>query len=105
MSNGISAAHIPRDDRPGSDSWWRRYLVLVVGVVMVVAGGAVLLLAPTAVPVYGWTAYTPLSSGTDYSRTSYLTQQHLIGALVVVVGLIVVAAAIGFRLGARRRSW
>ncbi len=87
--------------RPGTRSWWRRNALIVAALAFVVAGAAVFLLAPTTVPVYGWTAYTPLSSGPDYSRTSYLTAQHVVGAGIAVLGLITLAGAVGFRLGSR----
>ncbi len=82
--------------------WWRRNGVTVVAGAVFVAGVVVFLLAPTTVPVYGWTAFTPLSPGNDFLRTSYLTPQHLIGAAIAAFGLIVLAGAVGFRLGRRR---
>lgn len=78
----------------------------VTAVILVAAGAAVFLLAPTTVPAFGWTAYTPLTSGpdfADYARRSYLTGQHLTGAGIAVLGFIMLAGAVGFRLGSRRR--
>lgn len=66
-----------------TQSWWYRNGVIVGALVIVVVGTVVFMLAPTAVPLYGWTAYTPLSSSpdfADYARKSYLTEQHLVGA-------------------------
>lgn len=87
-------------------SWWYRNGVIVAALVIVVVGSAIFLLAPTTVPLYGWTVYTPLSSGpdfVDFARKSYLTEQHLVGAGIAVVGFITLAGAVGFRLGSRRR--
>ena len=39
----------------------------LVPLVLVAAGAAVFLLAPTTVPAFGWTAYTPLTSGPDFA--------------------------------------
>ncbi len=89
---------------PNTRSWWRRNALVVAALVIVIAGSLVFLVAPTTVTVYGWTAYTPLSSGPDYSRTSYLTDQHIVGAALAVLGLITLAGAVGFRLGLRRRA-
>lgn len=91
---------------PITRSWWYRNGLVVAALVIVVVGAAIFLLAPTTVPLYGWTAYTPLSSGTDYAdyaRKSYLTEQHLVGAGIAVLGFITLAGAVGFRLGSRRR--
>lgn len=89
---------------PKTRSWWRRNAVTVAALVLVVAGAAIFVLAPTAVHSYGWTAYTPLTSGPDFARTSYLTERHLIGAGIAVLGFIMLAGAVGFRLGSRRRA-
>lgn len=88
-------------------SWWRRNAVTVAALVIMATGAAVFVFAPTAVTTYGWTAYTPLTSGPDYAdfaRKSYLTAQHLLGAGIAMLGLITLAGAVGYRLGARRRS-
>ena len=89
---------------PSTQSWRRRNAFVIAAVGIVIAGSLVFVVAPTTVPAYGWTAYTPLSSGPDYSRTSYLTDQHLVGAALAVLGLIALAGAVGFRLGLRRRT-
>lgn len=92
---------------PRTRSWWHQNAVAVAALVFIAAGAAVLLLAPTTVPAFGWTAYTPLSSGSDfadYARKSYLTEQHLIGAGIAVLGLIMLAGAVGYRVGSRRRT-
>ena len=93
--------------RPGTRSWWRRNGLTAAALVLVVAGAVVFVLAPTAVPAYGWTAYTPLSTGSDfadYARKSYVTGLHLVGAGIAVLGFVLLAGAVGFRLGSRRRS-
>lgn len=85
-------------------SWWKRNALVVAGLVAILVGSVVFLLAPTTVPAFGWTAYTPLSSSPDYSRSTYFTDQHLVGAVLAVLGLIIFAGAVGFRLGSTRRA-
>lgn len=89
---------------PRTRQWWQRNALSVAALVVVGAGSTVFLVAARAVRAYGWTAYTPLTSGPDYSRTSYLTGQHIVGAALVGLGLIMLAGAVGFRLGTRRRA-
>lgn len=84
-------------------SWRRRNALIVVAAVTVVAGTAIFLLAPKAVAVHGWTAYTPLSPGNDFTRTSYVTNQHILGVAIAVLGLITLEGAVGFQLGRRPR--
>ena len=99
----------------------RRFLPALVaglGVVLVVAGGIVFAVATGsgAPQDFGWTAYAPLSSTTDYASrltlsfsdrwTVLWTGEHLLGVALVVLGLLPLAAVggwlLGRRVGARR---
>jgi heme/copper-type cytochrome/quinol oxidase subunit 1 len=102
MSDGIQQTPRTRGAASPGTLWWRRNGVVLVAAALLVVGAVVFLLAPTTVPVYGWTAYAPLSPGVDFLRTSYLTPQHIVGAALVVLGLVLMAGAVGFRLGRRR---
>ncbi|AZI57515.1 hypothetical protein EH165_04405 [Nakamurella antarctica] len=85
-------------------SWWKRNALVLAALVTVLVGSVVFLLAPTTVPAFGWTAYTPLSSSPDYSTPTYFTDGHLVGISLAVLGLIMLAGAIGFRVGSTRRA-
>ncbi|AZI57931.1 hypothetical protein EH165_07040 [Nakamurella antarctica] len=85
-------------------SWWKRNGLVVAASITVVVGSVVYLLAPTPLPTFVWTAYAPLSSNPDYSQPTYFTDQHLIGAVLAVLGLIMLAGAVGFRLGLTKRA-
>ena len=86
--------------------WW------VLGVVLVVAGVMVVLATPSAPTDYGWFAYTPLSEDPGFEfggvvgdgATVWVAQGQLIGATVTALGLVVVASAVGYRLGRRRAA-
>lgn len=74
-------------------------------------GGVVLVLStrPDAAE-FGWFAYTPLSNDPDWtmgwddssSSTVIISWWQLVGAAAAVIGLMIVAAGIAFRLGRRR---
>ena len=81
------------------------------GVVAVVAGAGVLVVAGvvlvvTSAPVtFGWFAYAPLSGQrmpTALDHAVVLSRQQGVGALAVVVGVAVLAAALGYAVGRRR---
>jgi heme/copper-type cytochrome/quinol oxidase subunit 1 len=76
-----------------------------------VAGGVILFALANRSPAdFGWAAYSPLSS-TVYRSESTLnfddgsavlwTGQHLLGAGLVVAGLLVLAGVVGWLLGRR----
>jgi len=76
----------------------------VAGLLVVVVGVVWALLAPPAGP-YGWFAYTPLdpelsASGGDESVV--LSTGQVVGIVIAAVGVVVLAAWAGFRLGRRR---
>ncbi len=76
----------------------RSILVAVVGLVLLVGGGAVALVRPVS---FGWTSYTPLTEPST-PGVIVLDGPNVLALLVAVVGLVLVAGAVGFRLAARR---
>jgi hypothetical protein len=87
-----------------------------VGVVLVVAGAVVFAAANRSPADFGWTSYAPLEPGPlgpydsetfvtfDDGWTMFWTSGHLLGAVLVVLGLLVLAAVGGWLLGRRTAS-
>ncbi|KQO47678.1 hypothetical protein ASG28_09515 [Frigoribacterium sp. Leaf415] len=72
-------------------------VVLVVGVVVLAIAGA----QPVS---FGWFAYAPLSDTTFTAEGVHVfSTASLVGAVIVVIGLLVLAAWLGYRRGVRRR--
>lgn len=67
--------------------------------------GVVVLAVDAARPVsFGWFAYAPLSDTVFTTDGLHvLSTASLVGAVVVVIGLLLVSACLGYRRGARRR--
>ena len=87
----------------------RRHLWAVMGLVLL--GVCVWLVLPLrSSDDFGWFAYTPLSScrpapGSGCTGDGLvLTARQSLGGLVGVLGLVVIASGIGFRLGQRRQQ-
>lgn len=79
-------------------------LVLAVGSVLSVVGVVVLAVASARPVSFGWFAYAPLSNTTFTADGVHLfSTASLIGASVLVIGLLVLAAWLGYRRGVRRR--
>lgn len=74
----------------------RRFGILILGIVLVVVG-AVGYVALFPQPSFGWTAYAPLTNTTFEPRPETF---DYFGDLAVV-GLLLIAGWIGFRLGRR----
>jgi heme/copper-type cytochrome/quinol oxidase subunit 1 len=87
-------------------------IVAAFGVVLVFTGVAVFAAANTGPADFGWSSYTPLEpqmpdpfatstfvSATD--RTVLWTTEHLLGAGLVVLGALLLAAVGGWLLGRR----
>ncbi|UBQ02853.1 hypothetical protein [Curtobacterium sp. TXMA1] len=72
--------------------------VLLAGIVLLVAGVVLLLAAPN--PSFGWFAYAPLADEAVLPITH--TWQERVGQVVVLVGAVVTAFAVG-RLSTQRR--
>jgi heme/copper-type cytochrome/quinol oxidase subunit 1 len=77
----------------------RRWGLLVLGLIGMIAGAILLTRMPTS---SGWTAYAPLSN-TLYVPP-FVTGSFVLGALLVLLGLALVAGWVGFALGRRRAS-
>ena len=85
------------------------WLLLGVGAALAVAGGLVFAAANRGPMDFGWSSYAPLQE----TRTPYLstvtfsdgsvlwTGQHLLGACLLVLGLLVLTGAAGWLLGRR----
>lgn len=92
----------------------RRFLWLALGLLLVGAGVAVALTAdPPGSQDFGWFAYTPLqeSPGPDWTmtwddgtRALIVTPGHLVGAGVAVLGVLVLATDVAYRLGRRHSA-
>jgi hypothetical protein len=88
----------------------RRHLWWVLGLVLVVGGALVVLLWQPEPADVGWFAYTPLEGTSSWNLgwgdaggdSVVMTYRQLVGYAVVVVGLLVIAASLGFRWGQRR---
>ncbi len=77
--------------------WW-----LGMGVVAVVAGLVVVIASHAwGYSSFGWFAYSPLSDDgpTIAEQLIRRTDQLWLGVAVVVAGLVVIAAGVGYRLG------
>ncbi|WP_157485686.1 MULTISPECIES: hypothetical protein [unclassified Frigoribacterium] len=79
-------------------------LVPVAGVVVLVVGVVVLAIAGAQPVSFGWFAYAPLSDTTFTAEGVHVfSTASLVGAVIVVIGLLVLAAWLGYRRGVRRR--
>jgi hypothetical protein len=79
-------------------------VALILAGVLVVTGALVILLAPQASASFGWFAYQPLSDAVFFpGGFIVLTQTAIVGGVLAIVGLIGLAAVVGFALGRRRR--
>ena len=79
-------------------------LVLVVGVAALAVGIVVLALAAAQPVSFGWFAYAPLSETTfTVQGVHVFSTASLVGAVIVVISLLVLAAWFGYRQGVRRK--
>ena len=77
---------------------WRRWVLPAAGVVLVAVGIAVL-----AQPVsVGWFAYTPAAGQVfDPAASAWFGGWRPAGAVALVLGLVLLAVWVGYRLGRR----
>jgi heme/copper-type cytochrome/quinol oxidase subunit 1 len=78
----------------------RTVLVAVAGLVLIVSGGAV----GSRPRGFGWTAYAPMSQEVFSPGLIVLDRAGLLSLVMTVAGLVLIAGAIGYALGSRRRS-
>jgi hypothetical protein len=53
----------------------------------------------------GWFAYAPLNAGSPlFDGHVFLSRQHVVGLVILVLGLVTVAAAAGYWVGFRRAT-
>ncbi|MBD8611875.1 hypothetical protein IFT77_15405 [Frigoribacterium sp. CFBP 13729] len=79
-------------------------LVLVAGLAALVVGVVVLAIASAQPMSFGWFAYAPLSDTTSTAEGVHLfSTASLLGAVIVIVSLLVLAAWLGYRRGVRRK--
>ncbi|MBD8702768.1 hypothetical protein [Frigoribacterium sp. CFBP 13712] len=79
-------------------------LVLVAGLAALVVGVVVLAIASAQPMSFGWFAYAPLSDTTFTADGVHLfSTASLVGAVIVIVSLLVLAAWLGYRQGVRRK--
>lgn len=85
----------------------RRFAWLAVGIALVAAGGVLAATSTVGPSDLGWFAYTPLDdpdwemSWGDGGTVVLVTRGRLVGYGVLVLGLLVLAAYAGYRLGRR----
>ncbi len=77
----------------------RRFGILALGAILVIAGVAIYVVAFPR-PSFGWSAYAPLTA-TTFLPTPFPNLIDYAMAMIVI-GLVLVAGWVGFRLGARR---
>ena len=92
--------------------WFRAWWLALLGAVVAVGGGFIWLMTrvPTGAATFGWYAYQPLPArATDDSSwaavaasSSPLAAIHTAGAALFITGLVVLALAVGYRLGRAR---
>lgn len=76
----------------------RRWAVLVLGVILV---GVAVAIAVTQPVSFGWFAYAPLSNSSYVPTLSPVVAMPSGAAAMLIVGLVLIAAWVGFRLGRR----
>ncbi|MFD1714131.1 hypothetical protein ACFSBZ_06580 [Amnibacterium flavum] len=80
-------------------------VLLICAIVLVVVGAGVLIAVATEPVSFGWTAYAPLSETTFTPVVRGLESRNgILGAVLLVIGLMGLAFWAGLRVGARRRS-
>jgi hypothetical protein len=80
----------------------RLWLAVVVAAASLVVVGFALGSARATSSDFGWFAYA--GSGTMGSRVWVIVPRQLAGFLVAVAGVVLLAAAVGYRIGARHAA-
>ena len=79
-------------------------LVLVSGLTILAVGVVIVAIAAAQPVSFGWFAYAPLSETTFAAEGVHtFSTASLVGAVIVVLSLLVLAAWLGYRQGVRRK--
>jgi hypothetical protein len=79
-------------------------LVLGADLAVLVVGVVVLVIAAAQPVSFGWFAYAPLSDTTFTAEGVHMfSTASLVGAVIIVISVLVLAAWLGYRQGVRRR--
>lgn len=80
-------------------------LLLLVGLVAVIVGACVVVVARAQPASFGWFAYAPLSRTFPIADGVHIVSTTgVIGAVVLVIGLVTLAFWTGLRVGGRRAA-
>lgn len=79
-------------------------LVALAGVGPMLAGVLFLLLAPSPSRSFGWFAYAPLQDARPATSVLVLSVEQCLGAGLIVLGVLVVAEVVCYRLGRARAA-
>jgi len=93
-----------RQDEPGLGDLMRRYWWLALGALLVVAGVAVVVASHRwGEASFGWFVYSPRSESAPNieDQLSRGVREFWAGITLAVVGLLVIAGGVGYRLGLR----
>lgn len=90
----------------------RRNLWVIAGLALLLLGVGLFLTSPSgsdSARDFGWFAYTPLEEGDDFGVVLgndfvIVSRDQLVAGLLAAVGLVVMAAGIGYRAGRGRRA-
>ncbi len=83
----------------------RRNLWAVLGATLLLLGVVLFATSGTAPTDFGWFAYAPLDGQVEFSsEVVIMSRGRLASALVAVLGLLVLAAGLGYRAGVRRAA-
>lgn len=85
--------------------WMRQNVVLLVGILLAVGGSiAVGVTSAPAQASFGWVAYASLEDAVLIASSPLWQKPVFLGLVAAVAGLVVIAADLGYRAGARRAS-
>lgn len=79
-------------------------LIALAGVGPILVGVLLLAFAPSPSAAFGWFAYAPLQETRSTSAVVVLGLQQCVGAALIAVGALVVAAVAAYRLGRIRAA-
>src|SRR5688572_2584953 len=90
-------------DRAARPGWLRRNAMLLAGVLLVVVGVITTVLGSGLAPVaIGHFAYAPLTEAALVVWPPLWEDPFLLGLVITVIGLMLIAAGLGYRAGRKR---